>query len=563
MLIVLISWIIITFISFISGDALLALLRKKFQIQKPVHFSLICLSGFAFLSLICSWISLFSGINEYVFLIITILCVVRLIIKFKSLKRKFQEYFNELKSTPLALKLLFLIGLITTLAYSAFPSKCYDEGFYYIQNIKWNYMYPVVPGLGNLECRLAFNSSWHLLAALFSFRGMTPYDFDDINGLLFIFVILYALSGANKLITGEYRLNNILKTGLLLPGFLFYSSIMGPAADLAVTLFIWIIVILFVEKIEDSSIYMADEKMLLIWLFSFFLITVKLSAIPILILPVYLIWSSIRKKSWKIITVLFPLSLIIICPWLIRNVILSGYILYPLPVLNIFHYDWKFPMSELMHLNSAIEGWARTASNNYQEVNSLPYSKWIPIWFSIKRIYDKLIIIGFILSFICISFHVIKNAKKYLLQKHYLVLFFTVSISIFLWFIKAPDLRFAYSYLIIGIIISLAIIFRKKLLVLPLQRTKNIILFSGILAFGFMCITLYIVEKPLALMSYSVAPAPYPIPVFTVIKVDGHPVYVPNEYQCWDGPLPCQSQLQQRSPYHFRTNNLKDGFKAQ
>ena len=44
----------------------------------------------------------------------------------------------------------------------------FDSGLYHAQAIRWIEEYGVVPGLANLHCRLAYNSSAFLLTALYS-----------------------------------------------------------------------------------------------------------------------------------------------------------------------------------------------------------------------------------------------------------------------------------------------------------------------------------------------------------------------------------------------------------
>ncbi len=564
MITILLSWLVIAGISYLSGHFILTILSKFLKTDSGNSFTLTCLSGLAFLAMVCSWISFFSGINDWVFIGISYLTIIWFIFNFKKIKYNVSNFKLAISSTPKILIIFFAFAGIVLLVYSASPSKCYDEGLYYLQNIKWTYTYPLVPGLSNLECRLGFNSSWHLLAALFSFPFALGYMLDDINGFVYLLCVLYAIGGIKKLLKKDFHVSHFLSAAMVLPGILFYSSIMGPAADLSVTLFVWIIIILFVEKIDQKTMDKIDLRFILIWLFSSFLITVKLSAITILILPAYLLFLTLRQKHWKAILVLFSMSLLVTIPWLIRNVVLTGFLLYPLPVLNIFQVDWKIPMSELNHLNAAIEGWARLGNNNYDQINAMPFISWVPKWFAQKRIYDKLIIVIFFLSILRLMFFYLKKYKKISGRRHLFIVVFTIFISLVLWFLKAPDLRFAYAYMICFIVISLSLVYRNSMINLTPKILKLGFVGSGFLAFSMMLMVLYVLNKE---SSYSATamllkPAAYPTPLFQELKVDGHPVFVPKGFQCWDGPLPCQLQLIQH-PYHFRGKTLAEGFRAE
>jgi hypothetical protein len=76
-----------------------------------------------------------------------------------------------------------------------------DEGVYHAQFIKWTETYSVVPGLGNLQHRLAFNSHWHLLAALMNASFITGQESNHINTFMYLVVFVYFLSGYKQLNT--------------------------------------------------------------------------------------------------------------------------------------------------------------------------------------------------------------------------------------------------------------------------------------------------------------------------------------------------------------------------
>src|SRR5262249_38120630 len=57
--------------------------------------------------------------------------------------------------------------LLLLVAYnSLLPISWHDTHSYHLNAVKWASTYPAVPGLVNLHARLAYNSSFHLFAAL-------------------------------------------------------------------------------------------------------------------------------------------------------------------------------------------------------------------------------------------------------------------------------------------------------------------------------------------------------------------------------------------------------------
>ena len=50
--------------------------------------------------------------------------------------------------------------------------------------------------------------------------------------------------------------------------------------------------------------------------------------------PVYLL---IKEKKWREIAVYLVMGVIVLTPWAVRTVLISGYLLYPFPSFAIFH----------------------------------------------------------------------------------------------------------------------------------------------------------------------------------------------------------------------------------
>lgn len=64
--------------------------------------------------------------------------------------------------------------------------------------------------------------------------------------------------------------------------------------------------------------------------------------------------------------------------FLIRNIIISGYILYPYAQLDFFHVDWKMPKELVVFDHNEIIVWGR----NLNDVRKYDWGieSWFPIW---------------------------------------------------------------------------------------------------------------------------------------------------------------------------------------
>ena len=558
-----ISWVLLGYLSFLTGNALSWLLSRTTKINLITSFPLLVFLGFAFLSAISSWISLWAPINGITFGAIAFVVGIWSLYKRKGVKTLLRSYSKNVMDMHRVLPLLFFFALITALIYCAVPSKCYDEGLYYTQTIKWFVTYPVVHGLGNLESRLAMNSSWHLLSALFSFSSSKDGNLDDINGLLFVIAIMYSIGGINKLTKREFTLSNLLLATLILPNFLFYFSIMGPAADLVVTYYSWIIFVLLLEKCEEKTLEVFDDKFFLILVFSIFLFTVKLSAITILPILAYLVIIQLRKMQWKPLFVTFLFALFTITPWISRNIILSGYPLFPIPIFET-QADWAMSKDVVKGVTCAAEGWAKMPMKSCEEVGKMHLKEWIPSWFSSKRIYDKaifgLLIVSFVLSIFFIIRNVMVNGKKFIFVfQGYLVLFLTLLIGIMVWFFKAPDFRFGYGPILCLIICTIGVIFHPLLKKLSQKQITGIFAFGSFVSFVGMLFMLSVLEKnPKIFSSYLITPASLPVEPVHMETLNNLNFYLGKD-QCWDAPLP-SSPYPPSPKLHLRADKLEDGF---
>lgn len=99
-----------------------------------------------------------------------------------------------------------------------------DSGLYHIPTVRWLTQYPIVPGLGNLHGRLAFNQSYFLYVALLDVGPFTDRPAHLANGLLL--AALFA-----RVVLGLFRLLRVRRPCRLAD--LFYALCLPPATILA------------------------------------------------------------------------------------------------------------------------------------------------------------------------------------------------------------------------------------------------------------------------------------------------------------------------------------------
>lgn len=97
--------------------------------------------------------------------------------------------------------------------------------------------------------------------------------------------------------------------------------------------------------------------------------------------------SLIKEKKWKEISFFIIAGSLVIAPFLIRNVIISGYLVYPYASLDFFDVDWKMAKSVVDFDNREIMAYGRDLESYFQ--SAFPVSEWIPIWWSHQKLWIK------------------------------------------------------------------------------------------------------------------------------------------------------------------------------
>jgi hypothetical protein len=156
----------------------------------------------------------------------------------------------------------------------------------------------------------------------------------------------------------------------------------APASDYFLSCLVFYIIIHWLDM------YVKHERSyvpyILLALLGVYAITIKLSAAPMLLLtvvPIYKLFHDRTKEKMKAFWTSVILALVIAVPFLIRNIILSGWLLYPVTMLDFFGFYWEVPKGVAEF--DAME--IRTFGRGYNDVaayGNVPFSQWVPNWFA-------------------------------------------------------------------------------------------------------------------------------------------------------------------------------------
>jgi len=452
-----------------------------------------------------------------------------------------------------------------------------DSGLYHLSAVRWFTSFPIVPGLANLHHRFGFNNPSLLWAALLEIGPWHGRSSHLANGLLGLAIALRGLLGLSRV----WRTSSVARpidlfAALLLPVavaqavsvFELRLSSLDPdaAAALVALAAASHLVVLLTEPKEDRaeievSLFAAASLAILASC-----IKLSLGPFSVGLVVVALVASALRIG---VAGVRAPLgawagaATVLVIPWLVRSVVLSGYPLFPLLVLP-FDVDWLVPRAHVeiaaqlirehfmppvaQQMRGAGEGWVR------------PWLVW-----QVTRL-PELVPLPTVL---CISAPVLARRAKLQPARRVLWLLPPCILAALVWIATAPHPRFGYSFFWTAAAACLtAATFaaahrrgsrRRALLLLLLAGTTAFPAIHRIAAWAW----LRDVER--AAQSVALGPGPdhgfFPTPIAklrTEMTRTGLAVHVPESgSQVWDAPLPATPDLTPgltlRSPSHLRS----------
>ena len=187
-------------------------------------------------------------------------------------------------------------------------------------------------------------------------------------------------------------------------------------------------------------------------------LTVKLSTAGSLLLVILPAIQLIRKRNRGYIIKDLVCGLVTAIPWLIRNVLISGYLIYPYAAIDWFPVDWKMPEEVLEMDKMEIVVFGREVKNvaAYHD----PVTAWLPTWFGNQMMkYKLLIIVGFAATAFLIAALIIMICKAIRKRKltegncsaQLLMLLISILLGEVFWLFSAPLVRYGMVYLMMPV----------------------------------------------------------------------------------------------------------------
>ena len=346
---------------------------------------------------------------------------------------------------------LYLCLILLTALFASRGLQHTDTGIYHAQMIHWYEDYGVVKGLGNLQQHFAYNSSSLAYAAVFSMKWLVGRSLHGTNGFLQAFLVVWAVRG----LRGFWRRKNHLADGcrfaILVYALVVSERIMSPATDFSsMYLVLWVVCIWADLLTGDKNAEFGQiHGYALLSVAAVFVATCKLSAGCLVILALYPFVKLLRRRQWKSIFIYIFCGVLVLAPWLIRNVLISGWLLYPFTALDLFHVDWKIPAEYVQHDSDQIKVWGRCLYD-VARIDESPLS-WFPVWWAEKRREEMMLLIGNVIALAGLALGGVYTVfvRRGKLPWDKMMLYVAILCSIAGWFLTAPFIRYGLAFLLL------------------------------------------------------------------------------------------------------------------
>ena len=443
MLLILLSWFYIFVISLAFGVST----KRIFKLKKLDNIIALFL-GFFSITLFTGFWAIFFAVNSsfhFVLLGLTILLYIynKHLIKqeLTDLKQNFQDLTPFLKGILISL-LLFI------LAQCASPPFIIDNESYYIQTIKWLNEYGFVKGLVNLHLFLGQTSGWHILQSAFNFSFIYE-NFNDLSGFCLLLGNVYAITKLNDYLINSKALSLSIGLFPIFNVFLF-QFISAPSPDVAVYV---IGLIIFHQFIICYSNY-KKSIFITIALLSLFIVFIKLTAVILLLLTLILVLKH-KAKAKKEAPTLILFGLFTFSLFMVKNIIITGNVIYPLNGIDFLTTNWSLPKSIERYFSNYSKSYGYGLS--FEAYENASFFSRLKSWLFISPI-DTFFNIGMLILFF-VSPLFIKTFKN---KKALFIIYIIAILNIILLFATSPQYRFFFLFFMVLSLVIISSFFKQK-----------------------------------------------------------------------------------------------------
>lgn len=569
MVVVLLSYIYIFLICLISGVTIRKVLSRFIPIpsEERIGITGIVTTGLVTLTVYAECFSIFYKVGAVCHALMLIILTIG---AYKCRKEVSALLINVKKRFRSKEGVVCLIIVLISAFYASRGVFHRDTGIYHAQAIRIIEEYGIIKGIGNFQLHFAYNSSYLALCALFTMSFILPFALHTMTGFIMALFTCYAACGLMKWTSRASHTADMARLAIIIYGITVLEYLQSPATDYGAMYMVLYIMCAWitqaVEKKDDSEDIPVYGYLAVL---SIFTVSMKLSAAALVVLAVLPFILLVKKKMAKETVSFILIGFLSFLPYLVRNVIISGWILYPAEAIDLFNVVWKVPAEYMKFDADQIKVWGRELQDtmSVEEGITVGISDWLPIWWEKKRFYEKLLLVFQVAGAgaVLLNLFIRKVRKK--IRADVAMFYIAVFINIAMWFFTAPFIRYGLAFLmLLPICAAMDLaenIFKGKTFL------RFVMVAIAVVCFGNWTARYLKVDKERfvehAKDGYYLTPIPFPDSETDEVNMNGVIVYntvhedeeINSYYNC---PSSCYSDMINRSEPIGTT--LKEGFKA-
>lgn len=437
---VILIWLYMLFTCYVTGFACIRILSGKeaYQCRKETSY---LYAGIGAVTVYAQLFSIFWKVGLMANLILLLICILCVVV----FRKQFLENLHTCRLTISPIKAVFILVLLFVFAYGTSTGIIhYDTGLYHAQSIRWIEEYGVVPGLGNLHSRLAYNSAAFCLSALYSMAFLGGQSYHCCAGFLAFLLALVCMEAFTKERMKRPRLSDFARLTAVYYLLIIFDEMVSPASDYFMVLLVFFIIIRWLELIERKETLYLPYALLSV--LGVVVLTVKLSGALILLLVLKPAFMMIKEKRGKEIFRFLGMGILTVLPFLVRNVILSGWLFYPFTAFDFFTFDFKIPKGMAEYDAREIQVYGRGFSDVERYGESV--MNWLPEWIGnldgTNKVFLAMALGGVILLILLAVYAVLKKKKD---MADFLHAAGTLAVCFLFWLFSAPLIRYGCVFL--------------------------------------------------------------------------------------------------------------------
>ena len=568
MLVVLFNWLYAFVTMGIVGSFLLRRICRFCGYKGNIPFLSSLVTGIAAVTAYAGYFSIFSGVGAVANLILLFVCILMLALDRKEM---LSGLVQKVKDTPWWFFLVYAVLTAGCLYFTSYGKFMYDTGLYHAQAIHWIEDFGCVKGQAFVHERFGYNSSFFALCALYSMKGIFGQSLHTLSGFMAAIVMCYSADGFLRGILRKKRIlrpSDFVRLGPFIYFLIVCQELISPTTDFITVFLIMWLVIRWTELLEEKA---QIEPFCLLCVAAVFLVSLKLSTGVLVLLVLYPAFVLVREKRWKEIGFFIGMGVILVLPYFIRNVIITGWLIYPFPAIDLFSVDWKMAKETLIGDSTDITVYARCTYDRNLIDQSI--FEWFPVWWreqgSLYRSFTAFAFAGIGLFVL----HVVDDIRTYGKTKQkeifsYTYLNLIMIACFFFWLFSAPLHRYGFAFILMTPLTIIGSLFHCR------RENRAIFIFLGAVS---VCALLIMVKPSVQLLDsdigyirntlngdYLKCQKDYPQTEIPSGEVDGITIYYPKEQggQSWYHAFPATCFGDNLIYWEARGNSIKDGFRA-